>query len=163
MMWETKVFEIREKMKESFWDLPLEKLNEKPSEEEWSIAQIVLHLAGAEKRFLTLALESADNHSNSSEKNPVDLSVFEDPSRKLKAPIEPSSDFQPKEDLAHALEESRSYTLRFLELYTKKGLDKRSMHHHRFGEMPIWQVLELLGKHEQRHIIQIEEVKRRIM
>lgn len=161
-MWETKVMEIRDKVKESFMDVPVEKLNEKPSPEEWSIAQIVLHLAGAEKRFLTLALESAENQSGTCE-DIADLSVFDDPSRKLKAPIEPTSEFQKKEDLILALDESRSYTSRFLELYTEEALKNQSMNHHRFGDMPIWQVLELLGKHEQRHLVQIEEVKRRIL
>ncbi|MFC7784681.1 MULTISPECIES: DinB family protein [unclassified Rossellomorea] len=161
-MWETKVIEIREKVKGSFMDVPVEKLNEQPSPEEWSIAQIVLHLAGAEKRFLTLALDSAESQSGSSE-NRADLSVFDDPSKKLKAPIEPTSEPQKKEALILALDESRSLTTRFLELYTKEGLKSRSMNHHRFGNMPIWQVLELLGKHEQRHLVQIEEVKRRIL
>ncbi|MGG1629165.1 DinB family protein [Rossellomorea sp. NRS-1567] len=161
-MWETKVMEIRDKVKESFMDVPVEKLNEKPSPQEWSIAQIVLHLAGAEKRFLTLALESAENQSGTCEDR-ADLSVFDDPSKKLKAPIEPTSEFQKKEDLILALDESRSYTSRFLELYTEEALKNQSMNHHRFGDMPIWQVLELLGKHEQRHLVQIEEVKRRIL
>jgi uncharacterized damage-inducible protein DinB len=161
-MWETKVIEIRDKVKGSFLVVPVEKLNEHPSPGEWSIAQIVLHLAGAEKRFLTLALESAENQSGTCE-NRADLSVFDDPSKKLKAPIEPTSEPQLREDLILALDESRSLTTRFLELYTKEGLKSRSMNHHRFGNMPIWQVLELLGKHERRHLAQIEEVKRRIL
>jgi uncharacterized damage-inducible protein DinB len=161
-MWETKVIEIRDRLKGSFMEVPVEKLNEKPSPDEWSIAQIVLHLAGAEKRFLTLALESAENQSGTCE-NRADLSVFDDLSRKLKAPIEPTSEFQKKENLILALDESRSFTIRFLESFTEEGLKSRSMNHHRFGDMPIWQVLELLGKHEQRHLVQIEEVKRRIL
>ncbi|WP_044337671.1 DinB family protein [Rossellomorea aquimaris] len=161
-MWEAKVFEIRDRVKGSFMDVPVEKLNEKPSSEEWSIAQIVLHLAGAEKRFLTLALQSAESQSGTCA-NRADLSVFDDLSMKLKAPNEPSSESQKKEDLILALDESRSFTTRFLELYTKESLKSRSMNHHRFGDMPIWQVLELLGKHEQRHLVQIEEVKRRIL
>ena len=160
-MWETKVLEIREKIKASFMDLSPEKLNRRPSEGEWSIAQIVLHLAGAETRFMTLALDSAENGPDTSNER-VDLSVFDDPAQKLKAPIEPSRDPQSKEDLLKALEESRSFTTHFLEKHTKERLKNRSMHHHRFGEMPIWQVLELLGKHEQRHLLQIEEVKNRI-
>ncbi|MGM0851858.1 MAG: DinB family protein [Bacillota bacterium] len=161
-MWETRVMEIRDKVKESFGDLSVVKLNEKPSPEEWSIAQIVLHLAGAEKRFLTLALDSAENQNGIYEK-PVDLSVFDDSTKKLKAPIEPPSEPKNKEDLVQALDESRSLTKHFLKLYTKESLKNQSMNHHRFGDMPIWQVLELLGKHEQRHIVQIEEVKRRIL
>ncbi|NQD68420.1 DUF664 domain-containing protein, partial [Bacillus haikouensis] len=58
-MWELKVVEIREKLKATFEGLSNEKMNEKPSQDEWSIAQIVLHLAGAETRFMKLALEAA--------------------------------------------------------------------------------------------------------
>ncbi|MCR8849073.1 DinB family protein [Rossellomorea sp. SC111] len=160
-MWETKIVEIREKVKESIEGLSYEKLNQKPSQEEWSIAQIVLHLAGAEMRFLTLALDSAESGGGRSDSD-VDLSVFDDPSQKLLAPIEPSTDLQTMEDLMKALEESRSLTTCFLKKYTKEGLNHQSMHHHRFGDMPIWQVLELLGKHEQRHLMQMEDVKKRI-
>ncbi|KPL61399.1 DinB family protein [Rossellomorea vietnamensis] len=160
-MWETKIVEIREKVKENIKGLSYEELNEKPSQEEWSIAQIVLHLAGAETRFLTLAIDSAERGGGKSDSD-VDLSVFDDPSQKMIAPIEPPTDPQTKEDLMKSLDESRSLTTRFLEKYTKEGLNHQSMHHHRFGEMPIWQVLELLGKHEQRHLVQMEDVKKRI-
>ncbi|CAN7460930.1 DinB family protein [Rossellomorea sp. LjRoot5] len=160
-MWETKIVEIRKKVKESIEGLPYEKLNQKPSQEEWTIAQIVLHLAGAETRFLTLANDSAKSGGGRSESD-VDLSVFDDPSQKLIAPIEPSSDPQKMDDLMKALDESRSLTTHFLEKYTKEGLNRQSMNHHRFGDMPIWQVLELLGKHEQRHLVQMEDVKKRI-
>ncbi|WP_201715257.1 DinB family protein [Rossellomorea arthrocnemi] len=161
-MWETRIVEIRERVKESLEDLSFEKLNEKPSPGEWSIAQIVLHLAGAETRFLTLAIESAKLKSVTTRSTPVDLSVFDDESTKLKAPIEPSSDPMNMVDLMNALDKSRTLTLHLLDQYTKEDLNDRSMHHHRFGEMPIWQVFELLGKHEQRHLLQIEDVKKRI-
>ncbi len=160
-MWETKVKEIRESLIESFIHLPEEKLNEKPSPEEWSIAQIVLHLAGAETRFLQLAFEAAEAETNIRGEE-VDLSVFDDPSKKLKAPIEPSSNPKSSADLMKAIEESREWTDRFLLSYSQTELADKAMNHHRFGNMPIWQVLELLGKHEQRHIIQIEEVKKKL-
>ncbi|MEI2663484.1 DinB family protein [Rossellomorea sp. LJF3] len=160
-MWETKIIEIRELVKESIKGLSYDKLNQKPSPGEWSIAQIVLHLAGAETRFLTLALDSAESGGGRSHSD-VDLSVFDDSSQKLIAPIEPSTDPQTMDDLMNALDESRSVTTHFLEKYTKESLNRRSMNHHRFGDMPIWQVLELLGKHEQRHLVQMEDVKKRI-
>ena len=160
-MWETKIVEIRKKVKESLEELSFAELNQKPSPQEWSIAQIVLHLAGAETRFLTLALDSAKSESGRSDRE-VDLSVFDDPSQKLIAPIDPPADPKSMDDLLKALDKSRSYTTHFLEHYTKESLNHRSMNHHRFGEMPIWQVLELLGKHEQRHLLQMEDVKKRI-
>ncbi|BCB03060.1 DinB family protein [Bacillus sp. KH172YL63] len=159
-MWEKNIEQIRNNIKESFMDLSYEQLNSKPAQGEWSIAQIILHLAGAETRFMTLALEAAEQEGEAGED--VDLSVFEDLSQKLKAPIDPPEDPKSKEELLMALERSRAMTTRFLEKYSHEGLKNKSMHHHRFGKMPIWQVFELLGKHEKRHLLQIEDVKKRL-
>ncbi|WP_197489726.1 DinB family protein [Rossellomorea aquimaris] len=154
--------EVRERLKESFIHLPEEKLNEKPAAGEWSIAQIILHLAGAEKRFIKLAWNAAEEEAEATGED-IDLSVFEDTSKKLKAPIEPTDEPKSTEYLVQALDESRQETLRFINKYSKEDIGKKAMNHHRFGNMPIWQVFELLGMHESRHIFQIDEVKNRIL
>ena len=41
-MWETKVIEIRKRLKDSLEGLSFEQLNKKPSKDEWSVAQIIL-------------------------------------------------------------------------------------------------------------------------
>jgi uncharacterized damage-inducible protein DinB len=160
-MWETKVEEIREKLKKTLEGVPYEKLNEKLSKDEWSIAQIVLHLAGAETRFMKLALDAAQGQTDH-KGEAVDLSVFEDKNKKLKAPIDPPEDPQTFGELVNALDASRSLTEEFIGKYSEAVLAQKSMNHHRFGIMPVWQVLELLGRHEQRHIQQIEETKKNI-
>lgn len=160
-MWETKVIDIRERLKKSLEGTPFEKLNEKPSPDEWSIAQIVLHLAGAETRFLKLALKAAEDQLDTSGEA-VDLSVFDDKSKKLKAPIDPPEEPHTKEQLLNALQTSRNLTEEFIEKYSEHKLAQKTMEHHRFGIMPVWQVLELLGRHEERHIDQIEETKKKI-
>jgi uncharacterized damage-inducible protein DinB len=160
-MWETKVVEIREKLGEAIEGIPYEKMNEKPSKDEWSIAQIVLHLAGAETRFMKLALDAAQEQPGH-KGEAVDLSVFEDKNKKLKAPIDPPEDPQTFGELVNALRASRSLTEEFIGKYSEAVLAQKTMNHHRFGTMPVWQVLELLGRHEQRHIHQIEETKKKI-
>jgi uncharacterized damage-inducible protein DinB len=160
-MWELKVVEIREKLKATFEGLSNEKMNEKPSQDEWSIAQIVLHLAGAETRFMKLALEAAQEQPDHKGES-VDLSVFDDKSKKLKAPIDPPEDPQSIDDLLNALQASRRLTEEFIEKYSEAELAQRTMKHHRFGKMPVWQVLELIGRHELRHIHQIEETKKKL-
>ncbi|MCA1056719.1 DinB family protein [Rossellomorea aquimaris] len=160
-MWETKVLKIREELLRSISDLSFEELNEKPSDGEWSIAQIVLHLSGAETRFLKLALDAAqENEGETGEE--VDLSVFEDKEKKLKAPIEPSEEPHSIEELKSALQASRQLTEKFINTYSERELSQKTMNHHRFGNMPVWQVLELLGRHEERHIHQIEQTKKKI-
>jgi uncharacterized damage-inducible protein DinB len=160
-MWETKVVKIREDLKRHLDDVSFEKMNVKPSQDEWSIAQIVLHLAGAETRFMKLALEAAQEQPDH-QGDPVDLSVFDDKSKKLKAPVDPPEDPHSIDELLNELQASRRLTEEFIEKYSEAELAQRTMNHHRFGIMPVWQVLELLGRHEQRHIFQIEETKKKI-
>ncbi|MEL3973810.1 DinB family protein [Rossellomorea oryzaecorticis] len=160
-MWETKVMAIRERLKESLDGISVEKINKKPSRGEWSIAQIVLHLAGAETRFMKLALEAAQGEPAVSG-GAVDLSVFDDKSKKLKAPVDPPEEPHTIDELLVALQTSRNLTDEFIEKYSEVQLQQKTMNHHRFGIMPVWQVLELLGRHEERHIDQIEETKKKI-
>ncbi|MGR3763565.1 DinB family protein [Rossellomorea sp. NS-SX7] len=160
-MWETKVIEIRKRLEESLEGMSFEQLNKKPSKDEWSVAQIILHLSGAETRFINLALEAAQGQSDGGGEA-VDLSVFKDKSKKLKAPIDPAEEPQTIEQLMDALQTSRSLTEEFIKSYSEHDLAEKTMDHHRFGIMPVWQVLELLGRHEARHIDQIEETKTKI-
>ncbi|XXM73863.1 DinB family protein [Lysinibacillus sphaericus] len=160
-MWETRVKDIREKLVGSFEGLTFEELNEKPAADEWSVAQIILHLAGAETRFMKLALEAAEGGKGTGGEE-VDLSVFDDKNKKLKAPIDPPEEPQTREQLMTALQTSRRLTDQLLEGHTEDTLTGKTMDHHRFGIMPVWQVLELLGRHEDRHIHQIQETKRKI-
>jgi uncharacterized damage-inducible protein DinB len=160
-MWKTNVRNIRGNLEESFEALTFEELNEKPAPDEWSVAQIILHLAGAETRFMKLAMEAAERQPATGGEE-VDLSVFDDKSKKLKAPIDPPEEPQTREQLLTALQTSRKLTDQFLEEHTEDKLSGITMNHHRFGIMPVWQVLELLGRHEERHIHQIQETKRKI-
>ncbi len=160
-MWDNKISDIRTSLLKSLLVLTDEKLNQKPSKNEWSIAQIALHLAAAETRFMTLAMESAEN-PEAEEGALVDLSIFEDPTKKMIAPIEPPSDFRTKKQVMNALSKSRTLTDSFLKKYTSADLEGKMMNHHRFGIMPIWQVFEMLGKHEERHIHQIEQCKKKL-
>ncbi|MBM7586544.1 hypothetical protein JOC86_003096 [Bacillus pakistanensis] len=161
-MWEKKIDEIREKLMMSIESLSDHEINTKPSEQEWSISEIILHLIGAEGRFMKLANQAAEE-GNSRSVGLVNLSPLDNRKQKHIAPIDPPSDFHTKEQLVCELIKCRRQTHIFLNHYIEKDLANHSMNHHRFGEMPIWQVFELMGKHELRHLHQIEEVKQRIL
>lgn len=156
-MWRENVKTIRSELIDSFHDAGEDKLNEKPAKGEWSIAQVVLHLAGAETRFMELALRSATEHREEGEK--VDLTVFDDPAHKMIAPIDPPDEHKTFDELLSALHASRQLTERLELSYTPEELEEKTMDHHRFGIMPIEQVFELLGRHEKRHIRQIQRIK----
>ncbi|RLQ97169.1 DinB family protein [Falsibacillus albus] len=153
--------QIRNDLLKSFSDVQVEKLNEQPEEGKWSIAQVVLHLAGAEKRFLQAAFKAVEEKKISYPKK-VDLSVFDDPEVKMKAPIDPKDDYQTKADLVEALSNSRALTKDFLSRFSEGELEGYCLDHHRFGEMPAWQIFELLGRHERHHINQINQIKQAV-
>ncbi|MGX1264927.1 putative damage-inducible protein DinB [Rossellomorea marisflavi] len=159
-MWRENVKTIRNELMDSFRDVEEDKLNEKPASGGWSIAQVVLHLAGAETRFMELALHSATEHMGEGGK--VDLTVFDDPAHKMIAPIDPPDQHKTCDELLASLHTSRRLTERLETSYTPEELEKKTMDHHRFGIMPIEQVFELLGRHENRHIRQINRIKEHI-
>ncbi|GLI85027.1 PadR family transcriptional regulator [Rossellomorea marisflavi] len=159
-MWRENVKTIRNELIESFHHAGEDKLNEKPASGGWSIAQVVLHLAGAETRFMELALRSATETMEKGEK--VDLTVFDDPAHKMIAPIDPPDEHRAFDELIEALRASRQLTERLESSYTSEELEQKTMDHHRFGTMPIEQVFELLGRHEKRHIRQIHRIKEQI-
>ncbi|MEW4326295.1 DinB family protein [Rossellomorea marisflavi] len=159
-MWRENVKTIRNELIDSFHDAREDELNEKPASGGWSIAQVVLHLAGAETRFMELALRSATETMEKGEK--VDLTVFDDPAHKMIAPIDPPDEHRTLNELIESLHASRQLTERLESSYTSEELEQKTMDHHRFGIMPIEQVFELLGRHEKRHIRQIHRIKEQI-
>jgi uncharacterized damage-inducible protein DinB len=161
-MWEKKIDEVREMVINSIESLSDQEINTKPSELEWNISEIILHLIAAEGRFLKLANQAA-MEGNNIRVAPANLSPLDDRNQKHVAPIEPPSNFHSKDQLVSKLLNSRKKTHDFLNHFKENDLSNHSMNHHRFGEMPIWQVFELIGKHEWRHLQQIEEVKKRIL
>ncbi|RDI47747.1 DinB family protein [Falsibacillus pallidus] len=152
---------IRQKLLDSFITLNKGDINTKPGHEKWSISQVVLHVAGAETRFMHAAFQGLKENKKTNPAD-VDLSVFDDPSKKLKAPIEPPEEWKGKDELVEVLKNSREMTFEFLDKYKESDLSGISLNHHRFGEMPIWQIFELVGKHENRHIHQVEDIKKQL-
>ncbi|WP_433748986.1 DinB family protein [Falsibacillus pallidus] len=152
---------IRQRLLDSFIKLSESDINAKPSPDRWSISQVVLHVSGAETRFMQAAYQGLKENKKTNPAD-VDLSVFDDPSKKLIAPIDPPEEWKGKDELVAALNNSREVTFEFLDKYKESELSGISLNHHRFGEMPIWQIFELIGKHENRHIHQVEEIKKQL-
>lgn len=143
-------------------DLSNEQLNQKPSEEEWSISQVIYHLYAAEKETADLMLQSL--HASNNKGKRKDLTYILDRSKKMKATIGLPETFLSKKDLLQLLEESRFQYLQALFSDIHKGaLMERSAVHPTFGEVSFESLTDYICLHEQRHIIQIKEMKQKLV
>ncbi|WP_174732601.1 DinB family protein [Mesobacillus harenae] len=147
----------REDLYSSIDGLSNEQLNRKPAEDRWSISQVLYHLAQTERFFVSL-LEK----EGSSDEGPVkerNLEKYTDRSVKVKAPIEPKSDYFTFEELAARLDRARDNTAAFLSKSDDQTLASKSLQHPVLGPLSLKQTAEFIGIHEKRHIAQIEEIK----
>lgn len=135
-----------------------DKLNEKPSEEEWSAMQILDHLQKIETTIADGVAQTIEkNEQNKAIKKPIQLSV----SRKVKvqAPKRtvPEDNYFTLEEMKEKLNASRN---RLYEVFASAGeetLRNNSMPHPVFGDVPLVQWFPFIGYHEKRHLAQLEE------
>jgi hypothetical protein len=141
--------------------LSYERLNKKPDEVTWSVAQVCHHLYLTESAF-TQAIIYGLNKVNGKKAEPKPVQLAVDRTQKAKAPVivapgdEPLDSQQIKELLNH----SRNLFLEFYnQLEDKSILAEKSAKHPLFGYTPLDQWVELIYLHEERHIEQIKEIK----
>lgn len=135
--------------------------NDKPDEQNWSIAQICHHLILVEEATRKAVAWGLKTQEQSS---PVrkDLLHLLDRTRKFQAPaiVEPSEDLFHVQKMLELLATTRTNFLTFLEtLVDTETLAKHSVKHPALGECPLDQWIEQIYYHEQRHIQQIQEIK----
>lgn len=129
---------------------------------EWSIAQVCHHLYLVE-RASTRAIEIGLWTSDESIAEQKSLQFILDRTKKRKAPdiVEPGDGPYEVQLLLKWLQDSRSKLTELLNsLEDKSILTKKSFQHPVYGNLSLYQWLELLDLHEQRHIEQIKEIKR---
>jgi uncharacterized damage-inducible protein DinB len=142
-------------------------LNWKPDDFTWSIAQVVQHIATAEggaAQTITLGLAQEPNFV------PRDIPLKQlllDRSKKVNAPdrLRPSADPKTMAQLKEILDTSREKFLGALDSIKNIALlDKTSppISHPVFGQMSTRQWITAALFHEERHIQQIEELKKRL-
>ncbi|PID01855.1 hypothetical protein CSV67_12345 [Sporosarcina sp. P2] len=144
-------------------DLSDEIINQKPTENKWSIKQIVQHLYLMEGSVAkTIQTRLADDDQNITTEKPIQLTV--DRSKKVDAPdfVKPTSDFSTLHDLKSKLSATHSALDDIAENATEDQLAVKSYPHPVFGEMSLTQWIPFVGYHELRHIEQIKEVKEQL-
>ena len=147
--------------------LSYSQLNLKPNEYQWSIAQIVQHIAtveGSAAQIIQLGLAQEPNFV------PREMKLDEmilDRSKKFNAPerLHPSTEPKTLEQLKEILQNSQDQFIGALNSIEDVSLlDKTAppMPHPAFGHLSTNQWIMAGTLHEQRHMKQIEEVKEQL-
>ncbi|NBI27479.1 DinB family protein [Chengkuizengella marina] len=155
------VTEVRKKLIQTVESLNDEQINQKLTNDDWSIVQILHHL------YLTeYAIQAGFNHViQKNKQNPTTIKSFEivtDRTIKRAAPdhIQPTDQYMSKQEILRLLSESRNQLIGILnQIEDYSLLSNLSMSHPFLGRLNLDQYLEFIGVHEQRHIKQIEELK----
>lgn len=155
----------REKVLATVEGLSEEQLNFKPSEESWSIAEIVEHLAISENAIpqaIDGALQETADVSRRSEVSMTDdelIAMITDRSHKIKTSeaFEPSGKFGSYEETLQNFLDKREENLN----YIRTTEDDLRNHYSKFpfGTVDAYQVMLFMSGHTERHTQQMEEVK----
>ncbi|MDI7741202.1 DinB family protein [Lysinibacillus fusiformis] len=158
---------INEKARKELYDeingLSEENLNKRPSDNRWSIKQIVEHIYLMEGAIAEMILGTLVNGEVvHTEQKPIEASINRD--IKVNAPefAIPSNEFATLEELNMKLTATHQKLLKLAEASDKKELDVKAFPHPVFGQMSLKQWIPFAGYHEMRHILQIKEVKEKL-
>jgi len=139
-------------------------INQKPSNDSWSIAQVCHHLYLSEKTF-TKAIKYGLSKKNDESAPIVNIQLILDRSKKVPAPemVVPTEDSLEKEEIMELLKESRNKLLELLNSIEDSSiLRKKTVEHPVFGKLPLNQWVEIIYLHEERHIEQIKEIREQV-
>ncbi|RKL65869.1 PadR family transcriptional regulator [Salipaludibacillus neizhouensis] len=138
-------------------------LNMKPSEDKWSVSQVIRHLAFIDEAILRALRKAVQEESKRVTEKNLDSAL--DRTNKIKSRLpEPSTEFTNKEDLWKILNQARTPLLEYInEIIDGTVIEDKSMIHPVFGPISIKQMIESIGLHEKRHIEQIKEIKESIL
>ncbi|TWT08119.1 DinB family protein [Planococcus sp. CPCC 101016] len=149
---------IRNQILQAVEGMTDEKLNKKPSLEEWSPIQILDHLQLMENTVAKgVSHELAKDTSIKAVKKPIALTVSR--SFKVKAPkhVVPTEEFVTLEEMKERLNASHNFLYEVYGSATKEQLKQKSMDHPVFGKVPLSQWFPFVGLHEKRHFKQLEK------
>lgn len=151
---------FREDVLEAVSDLSYEELNQKISDDKWTIMQVLEHLYLMEEMIVARVWHQLQNGEDKpAEKKPFHLTT--DRSRKVPAPpqVIPSEEKRTLEEMKMKLAASRTKLEGVTKRVETEELQKKSFPHPIFGDMDLAQWIEFIGYHEKRHLLQIEELK----
>ncbi|EMA6342142.1 DinB family protein [Bacillus cytotoxicus] len=140
-------------------------VNIKPRRDKWSIIQIMHHLHLVEQS-VTSALVYALQKREGKFVPFKDLQLMLDRTYKREAPqqMQPTETLMKKQQGIQLLEHSRQELLHTLHsIIDEKELYQNSLKHPVFQELSLYQWIQFLDLHEQRHLTQLKEAKHAIL
>ncbi|MBY0223587.1 DinB family protein [Sporosarcina aquimarina] len=158
---------INDQAREELWTqvghLTDEDINRKPSDNEWSIKQVLEHLYLMESGVIkTIQAQLTSGEQKDVADKPIELTVNR--STKVQAPefATATEESATLEELKAKLNATHSTLREFAESTSDAQLEEKSYPHPVFGEMNLKQWIPFIGYHELRHIDQIKEVKQKL-
>lgn len=157
--------ETRDHLLQVLDGLTEEQLNFKPSENEWSIAQCVEHIAISENAFEGFLKKTVAEGANPVLKDSLVfndeqlMGVLTDRSQRFKTtePFEPSGKFGSHEETVQAFLKKRNEHIQYVKT-TNDDLRNRFNQDLPFGTVDGLQLIIFAAGHSERHVLQMEEV-----
>jgi hypothetical protein len=165
----TEIEAVRQALYDAVADLSQAQLDFKPAPDHWSISENLSHLNKVERglpKLYPMLLEKLEEagwkpETEGSMLNSLDHTILDDATKKFQAPerVQPQTGLTKDEVLA-ALRQSRQAVLAAIAPAGEYDLSGVTWPHPALGDINFYQWVLFIGKHEQRHLGQIEEVKR---
>ncbi|RWZ58099.1 DinB family protein [Halobacillus fulvus] len=135
----------------------------KPSEQEWSILEVLEHLFLMEQ-FIVHQINQAIKQGDTQQANTKPIHRTTNREYKVDAPesVQPKGEFQSLADAKSGLKKTREATLFLIHNKDQETLQNRVFPHPAFGDMNLEQWVEFIGWHELRHLDQMKEVKEKM-
>ncbi len=155
--------EVRAQLIVEVLSLSDDDLNQKPSDDKWSVRQILEHLylmEGGIAKIIKRQLSKGEFQTTSIK--PIEMAV--DRTIKVDVPnfAKPSEDYKTCAELLDHLAVTHEFLNTIEKSVTDEQLDEKVYPHPVFGEMSLKQWIPFVAYHELRHLEQIKEVKEAI-
>jgi uncharacterized damage-inducible protein DinB len=167
----TEIEAVRQSLYDAVADLSQAQLDFKPAPEVWSISEILSHLNKVERglpKLYAMLLQKLEEtgwqpETPGSVLNSLDYAQLDVATQKVQAPerVLPQSGLT-KTELLEALKQSRQSVLDAIAPAGDYDLSGAKWPHPALGEINFYQWVLFIGKHEQRHLNQIEGLKKLI-
>jgi len=143
-----------------------EQMNFKSAPERWSIKECLEHIANTELLVAQRTRELTKEPANTEKRNEIKITDDDlvataiNRTDQLQAPevLKPTGRYASSQDALRAFDDQRDKTIEYIKT-TKEDLRGHVAPHPRFGMIDSYQWYLLVGAHQKRHTLQIEEIK----
>lgn len=151
--------EVRKHLLGTVETLDHEMIHQSSRKTEWSIAQVLEHLYLTDLFFAKAVSRAAARERKEEKVKEKPVHLTSDRTQKVASPdlAQPTQTHTSLSTLVSNLERSREKFLQVIESVDEIDLDYKSMQHPIFGEVSLRQSMELLARHEARHLEQIHD------